>query len=145
LTYKRGSHDSQGIKARASGILLCARAFIVSETGLVVKTSFFEELKIKVHSWVPPKGYKVIIFAFGSYVKETETKDSDLDLYFVLNDPLSKTERDLIIIDECPRWEKELSALIGIPVHLSFYHKSNQSLLNEVIESHVKIYDYREL
>jgi predicted nucleotidyltransferase len=104
-----------------------------------------EVLKRKVSRWASSIGYKTIIFLHGSHAKGTATEDSDVDFYVVFGEALSKQEFNLVTIDDSYRWEKELSALIGMPVHLSFYYRSSpKALLDEVIRANIKLYDYRE-
>lgn len=91
-----------------------------------------ENLKKIIVDWASKLPYKVNVYMFGSRVKRTEKRDSDLDIAIEF---LDEDDAWLLWFGLYEKWQKDLSCRIGMEVDLQLYEGDEsehlQSYLNE--------------
>ena len=77
-----------------------------------------ENLKKIIENWASKLPYKVNIYMFGSRMKGTSKRDSDLDIAIEF---LDENDAWLLWFALYEKWQKDLSCQIGVKVDLQLY------------------------
>jgi len=85
-----------------------------------------KDLNEIIHKWASDLDFRIKVYLFGSRLKGTHRPDSDLDLAIEFLD--SWHDAALLWFDYHEQWQRELSKIIGLKVHLELYDKGNQSI-----------------
>ncbi|MCD4759931.1 nucleotidyltransferase domain-containing protein [archaeon] len=114
---------------------LCKRYILLAEVENSIK---FLKNNPKISQILNKINKNQIICIFGSYAKETQKKDSDLDL-FIVGKFDEKSIKEL-----GKNYNLELSIKKGSKLDFIKLLKDNNPLMNEILENHIIISGYEE-
>jgi predicted nucleotidyltransferase len=107
-----------------------------------MNTEELEHLQDIVRKWASTVPYRIKVYAFGSRVKGTARPDSDLDLALEV---LDNQDAWLLWFGVHENWQRNLSKITGLKVHLELYEEDESPVLkNSLNEASVLLFEPQE-